>query len=178
MLTRGDDQQHFLGWGEFNMGLFDKLFQGNKITIASPVNGEIVPITQVKDDTFAQEMVGKGVAIIPSDGKFYAPADGSLVVLFPTGHAYCLATDDGAEILVHIGIDTVKLQGEHYTIHAKQGDIVKKGDLIVEVDLEGVKDAGYDIITPMIISNHAKFSDLEKKSGTVSAGDAAIVLSK
>lgn len=160
------------------MGLFDKLFQGNKITIASPVNGEIVPINQVKDDTFAQEMVGKGVAIIPSDGKFYSPADGNLIALFPTGHAFCINSDDGAEILVHIGIDTVKLEGQHYTIHAKQGDTVKKGDLIVEVDLEGVKSAGYDVITPMIISNPNKFSNLEKKSGNVAAGDAAIVLSK
>jgi PTS system beta-glucosides-specific IIC component len=117
------------------MGLFDKLFQGNKITIASPVNGEIVPINQVKDDTFAQEMVGKGVAIIPSDGKFYAPSDGTLVALFPTGHAYAINTDDGAEILVHIGLDTVNLGGKYYTVHAAQGDVVKKGDLIVEVDI-------------------------------------------
>ena len=123
-------------------------------------------------------MIGKGVAIIPSDGKFYAPADGQLVALFPTGHAYAINTDDGAELLVHIGIDTVKLNGEYYTIHAKQGDSVKKGDLIVEVDLEGVKSAGYDSITPMIVSNHSKFSSLEKKSGTVSAMDPAIVLTK
>ncbi|MCR5772184.1 MAG: PTS glucose transporter subunit IIA [Butyrivibrio sp.] len=160
------------------MGLFDKLFQSNKIEIASPVSGEIVPIGQVSDPTFAQEMVGKGVAIIPSDGKFYAPCDGTLVALFPTGHAFCINTADGAEVLVHIGIDTVKLKGEHYIIRAKQGDTVKKGDLIVEVDLEGVKSAGYEIITPMVISNHSKFSGLEKKTGAVTSGDAAILLSK
>ena len=160
------------------MGIFDKLFQGNKIEIASPVNGEIVPITQVKDDTFAQEMVGKGVAIVPSDGKFYAPADGQLVALFPTGHAFCINTNSGAELLVHIGIDTVKLKGQYYTIHATQGDAVKKGDLIVEVDLEGVKSAGYDVITPVLVSNFAKFSKFEKMSGSVAAGEAAIVLSK
>ena len=160
------------------MGLFNKLFQGNKITLASPVNGEIVPISQVKDDTFAQEMVGKGVAIIPSDGKFYAPADGALIALFPTGHAFCINSTDGAEILVHIGIDTVKLGGEHYTIHAKQGDDVKKGDLIVEVDLEGVKNAGFETVTPVIISNSGKFSKIEKKSGAVSAGDTVILLTQ
>ena len=160
------------------MGLFDKLFQGNKVEIASPVNGEIVPINQVPDDTFAQEMVGKGVAIIPSDGKFYAPCDGDLIALFPTGHAYCINSADGAEILVHIGIDTVKLQGQYYNICATQGTKVKKGDLIVEVDLEGVKSAGYNVITPVVVSNHTKFSGVEKKSGVVTAGDAAILLSK
>ena len=160
------------------MGLFDKLFQGNKIEIASPVNGEIVPVTQVPDETFSQEMVGKGVAIIPSDGKFYAPTDGELVALFPTGHAFCLNSADGAEILVHIGIDTVKLKGQFFTIHATQGASVKKGDLIVEVDLEGVKNAGYNVITPVVVSNFANFSDVEKKSGSVAAGGAAIVLSK
>ncbi len=160
------------------MGFFNKLFQGNKIEIGSPVNGEIVPITEVKDPTFAEEMIGKGVAVVPSDGRFYAPSDGTLVALFPTGHAYAINTDDGAEILVHIGIDTVKLNGECYTVHAKQGDKVKKGDLIVEVDLDGVKSAGYDYITPVIVSNHAKFSGFEKKSGKVSALDPAIVLSR
>jgi PTS system beta-glucosides-specific IIC component len=160
------------------MGLFDKLFQGNKIEISSPVKGEIVPITQVPDETFSQEMVGKGVAIVPSDGKFYAPADGELVALFPTGHAFCINSSDGAEILVHIGIDTVKLEGKYYTIHGKQGTSVKKGDLIVEVDIEGVKSEGYNVITPMIVSNFSKFSNLEKKSGAVDVGDAAIVLSK
>ena len=160
------------------MGLFDKLFHENKITIAAPVNGEIVPIETVSDPTFSQEMVGKGVAIIPSDGKFYAPADGELVAVFPTGHAYCINTDDGAELLVHIGIDTVKLNGEFYTIHAQQGTSVKRGDLIVEVDIEGVKGAGYDIITPVIVSNHAKFKGLEKVSGKAVVGEPVILLSK
>lgn len=160
------------------MSLFDKLFQGNKIEIAAPVNGEIVPITQVNDPTFSKEMVGKGVAIMPTDGKFYAPADGELISLFPTGHAYCINSVDGAELLVHIGLETVNLKGEYFTIHAKQGTNVKKGDLIVEVDLEGIKSAGYDIITPVVVSNYGKFSKLEKKTGDVTAGDAVIILSK
>lgn len=160
------------------MGLFDKLFKGSDIEISSPVNGELVPIETVSDPTFAQEMIGKGVAIQPSEGKFYAPADGKLMALFPTGHAYAMTTKDGAEVLVHIGIDTVKLGGEHYTIHAKQGDDVKKGDLIVEVDLEGVKNAGFEIVTPVIISNSGKFSKMEKKSGVVSAGDTVILLTQ
>ncbi len=160
------------------MGLFNKLFHGNKVEIASPVNGEIVPIDKVSAPAFAEEMVGRGVAIIPSDGRFYSPADGTLIALFPTGHAYCLNSDDGAEILVHIGLETVNLKGEHFTIHAVQGSEVKKGDLIVEVDIEAVKNAGYDIITPVIVSNHAKFSALEKMHGRVSSGDAVILLDK
>ena len=160
------------------MGIFDKLFQGNRVEIGSPVNGKIVPIDTVSDPTFAQEMIGKGVAIIPEDGNFYAPADGTLVALFPTGHAYALNTTDGAEILVHIGIDTVKLNGQCYDIQAKQGDTVKKGDLIVKVDLEGIKAAGYDIVTPVIISNSNKFSKVEKKDGNVTAGEAVVLLYK
>ncbi|MBO6241213.1 MAG: PTS glucose transporter subunit IIA [Butyrivibrio sp.] len=160
------------------MGIFDKLFKGNKIDISSPVNGELVPIENVSDPTFAQEMIGKGVAIEPVDGKFYAPADGKLVALFPTGHAYAMTTVDGAEVLVHIGIDTVKLNGQYYTVKAKQGDDVKKGDLIVEVDLEGVKKAGFEVITPVIISNSGKFSKFEKKSGSVSAGDTVVLLTR
>ena len=160
------------------MGFFDKIFQGNKIEIAAPVSGEIVPIQQVCDPTFSKEMVGKGVAIMPSDGKFYSPADGLLISLFPTGHAFCINTVDGAELLVHIGIDTIKLEGEFFTIHATQGTQIKKGDLIIEVDIEAVRDSGYDIITPVVISNYGKFSKLEKKRGVVVAGDPVVVLTK
>ena len=160
------------------MGLFDNIFHANKIEIASPVAGEIMPISQVSDPTFSQEMVGKGVAIMPSEGRFYAPADGALISVFPTGHAFCINTLDGAELLVHIGLDTVKLNGEFFTVHATQGTDVKKGDLIVEVDIDGVRNAGYEIITPVVISNHSKFSKLEKKTGTVAAGDTVILLSK
>ena len=160
------------------MGLFDKLIHGNKIEIGSPVNGEIVPIGQVGDETFSQEMIGKGVAVMPSDGKFYAPADGTLESLFPTGHAFCINTKDGVELLVHIGIDTVNLNGEHFTIRSEQGAQVKKGDLIVEMDVDAVKNAGYDVITPVVILNHDSFKNLEKKNGTVSAGDAVILLEK
>ncbi len=160
------------------MGLFDKLMKGSRIEICSPVNGEIVPMDSVPDPMFAQEMIGKGVAVMPSDGRFVAPCDGEIAALFDTGHAYCINSTDGAELMVHIGIDTVNLKGQFYKICAKQGETVKKGDLIVEVDIEGVKSAGYDVITPVIISNHAKFSNIEKKSGAVSAGDVIIEMKK
>jgi PTS system beta-glucosides-specific IIC component len=160
------------------MGIFDKVFQGSKIEIGSPVKGKIVPIDTVSDPAFAQELIGKGVAIIPEDGNFYAPANGTLAALFPTGHAYAVNTDDGAEVLVHIGIDTVKLNGQFFDIKAAQGDVVKKGDLIVTVDLEGVKAAGYDVVTPVIISNSGQFSKIEKKDGNVTAGEAVVLLNK
>ncbi|MCR5156204.1 MAG: PTS glucose transporter subunit IIA [Butyrivibrio sp.] len=160
------------------MGIFDSLFKGKSIEICAPVKGQAVSITKVSDPTFAQEMVGKGIAIEPSEGKFYAPCDGQLVALFPTGHAFCMLSDDGAEVLVHIGIDTVKLKGEHFTIHATQGQSVKKGDLIVEADLEKIKEAGYETITPVIVSNPTKFSNIEKKDGAIAAGDPVILLKK
>ena len=160
------------------MGLLDSLFKGNSIEVCAPVSGQIRPISEVNDPTFAEEMVGKGIAIMPSEGKFYAPCSGQLVALFPTGHAFCMLSDDGVEVLVHIGLDTVKLKGEHFTIHAAQGQTVKKGDLIVEADLEGIKNAGYEIITPVIVSNPNKFSKLDKKDGAISAGEPVILLKK
>ncbi|MCR4650370.1 MAG: PTS glucose transporter subunit IIA [Lachnospiraceae bacterium] len=161
------------------MGLLRNLFgDNNKIEIGSPASGELIPIEEVSDPTFAEEMLGRGVALIPDDGRFYAPADGILESLFPTGHAFSVVTKDGTEILVHIGFDTVKLNGEHFTLHATQGQDVLKGDLIVEVDLEALKAAGYDVTTPMIILNSDAYSDFSKKSGSVEAGDPALILTK
>ena len=160
------------------MRLINKLFNRRMIELGAPVSGKIVPISQVSDPIFAQEMIGKGIAIIPEDGKYYAPCDGHLSVLFPSGHAYALKNRDGVDVIIHIGIDTVKLNGKNFTIHAKQGQEVNKGDLIIEVDINAVKEAGFDIITPMVISNPGMFTDLEKKGGHVTAGDPAIVLTK
>ena len=160
------------------MRLINKLFNRRMIELGAPVSGKIVPISQVSDPIFAQEMIGKGIAIIPEDGKYYAPCDGHLSVLFPSGHAYALKNRDGVDVIIHIGIDTVKLNGKNFTIHAKQGQEVNKGDLIIEVDINAVKEAGFDIITPMVISNPGMFNDLEKKGGHVTAGDPAIVLTK
>ncbi len=161
------------------MGFFGTLF-GKKetIEIASPAKGELIPIGNVSDPTFAEEMLGKGVALVPSDGKFYSPADGDLESLFPTGHAYSVKTPEGTEVLIHIGLDTVKLKGQFFTLHATQGDKVKKGDLIVEVDLEAVKNAGYDITTPMIILDSDNYSSFDKKTGSVAPGDTALILEK
>ena len=160
------------------MKFLDNLFKKKTLDLGSPVSGKIVPISNVKDPIFAQEMIGKGIAIIPDNGKYYAPCDGHLSVLFPSGHAYALKTRDGVDVIIHIGIDTVKLNGKNFRIHANQGEEVKKGDLIIEVDIEAVKEAGFDMITPMVISNPGIYTDLQRKDGTVEAGEAAITLIK
>lgn len=109
------------------MGIFSNLFKKESgISIGAPVAGKCVSIKEVPDPTFADEILGKGVAVIPTDGKVYAPADGVITTLFPTGHAVAMTTDDGVEILVHVGLDTVSLEGKAFTIHAQTDAKVKK----------------------------------------------------
>ena len=126
-----------------------KMFGGKKeaAEVLSPVSGSVVPLSEVNDPAFAQEILGKGVAVKPSEGEFRAPLSGEVTVMFDTGHAVSIRGDNGAEVIVHIGLDTVQLKGQYFTAHVKQGDRVKAGDLLVTVDLEKVKDAGYDVIS-------------------------------
>ena len=123
----------------------------NKISIKSPVKGEAVPLSQVDDPTFAEEIMGKGIAIIPTEDEIFSPINGTVSLVFNTKHAIGLKTEDGAEVLIHIGLDTVKLNGEHFTTFVKSGDKVKVGDKLVEFDREAIKNKGYDIITPIKI---------------------------
>lgn len=156
--------------------LFRKKEKNN--VIGSPVKGKAVPLKEVSDPTFAEEMLGKGAAVIPEDGKFYAPADGEIGMVFDTLHAVSMTTDFGAEILIHIGLDTVKMKGEGFTGHVKAGDHVKKGDLLLEVDLEKVKAAGYDTITPVLVCNTPDYASVEGiGSAQVNAGDDLIIVS-
>ena len=147
--------------------------------IYAPCAGKLSALKEVKDPTFSSGILGPGVAILPSDGKFYAPADGTVATVFPTGHAAAVRTTDGAEVLLHIGLDTVKLKGKHFTIHAEEGQQVKKGDLLLEADLEAVRAAGYDTTTPIIISNFEVFEKIETSgAGEVSVGDEILRLIK
>ena len=156
--------------------LFRKKEKNN--VIGSPVKGKAVPLKEVSDPTFAEEMLGKGAAVIPEDGKFYAPADGEIGMVFDTLHAVSMTTDFGAEILIHIGLDTVKMKGDGFTGHVKAGDHVKKGDLLLEVDLEKVKTAGYDTITPVLVCNTPDYASVEGiGSAQVNAGDDLIIVS-
>lgn len=147
--------------------------------MVSPVKGEVVPLTSVNDATFSSEMLGKGIAVIPSENTFYAPIKGEVVTLFNTLHAIGLRSEDGIEVLIHIGIDTVQLNGKHYKALVKQGDIVEAGDPLVQVDLEAVKKDGYDIITPIIITNSNQFKEVLSTSNSQTyVGDALIKVVK
>lgn len=128
--------------------------------IASPINGEVVTLAEVKDEAFSSGALGKGIAINPIEGKVYAPADGEITTLFPSLHAIGITTDKGAEILIHVGMDTVQLEGKHFNAKIKQGDKVKKGQLLLEFDKAAIEKEGYSTITPVLITNSDSYLDV------------------
>ena len=128
--------------------------------LVAPVSGKVVPLANVPDEAFSAGVLGKGIAIEPSEGRVVAPADATVTTLFPTGHAIGLITDKGAELLIHIGMDTVKLEGKYFKAHVKQGDKVKKGQLLIEFDVEKIKEAGYPVVTPVLVTNTASYLDV------------------
>lgn len=140
--------------------------------VYSPVKGKVIPLSEVKDEAFSSGMLGKGAAIIPEEGVVYAPADGEISAFFPTGHAIGMVTEDGAEILIHVGMDTVQLEGKGFTPFARTGDKVKKGQKLLEFDKEFIKEQGYSIVTPVLISNFDQFDDVVMtEKDHVQAGD-------
>ena len=161
------------------MGLFDFMKGKKDIIITAPVKGECIPISEVADPTFAEEILGKGIAIKPAEGKVYAPVDGTVNTVFPTGHAIGITTPEGVELLIHVGLDTVQLKGQFFKVLAKADQQVKKGDLLLEADVEEIGKAGYDTVTPMIICNSTDFSKIEcKTEGMVNTGDEVITCAK
>lgn len=147
------------------MGFLDKLMGKKEVRIYAPIEGECVPLSEVSDPTFGEGVLGKGVAIKPANGRVVAPLDAQVSTVFPTGHAVALTTEDGVELLIHVGLDTVKLDGMHFTKHVETGDTVQKGDLLLEVDLESVRNEGYDTITPVIICNTEAFQHIKAETG-------------
>nr|WP_317399677.1 glucose PTS transporter subunit IIA [uncultured Gemmiger sp.] len=144
---------------------------GKAETFGAHMNGEVLPMEQVQDEAFASCALGEGIAIEPSEGKLYAPADATVDNLFDTHHAIGLETESGAEVLLHIGIDTVKLGGKHFTPHVKVGDKVKKGDLLISFDMDAIKAEGYLCTTPMIICNTDDYKAVKPLAeGTIKAG--------
>ena len=131
-------------------------------TLTSPVNGTQIPLAEVADETFASEMLGATVAVEPADGKIVAPCDGEVSNIFETGHAVCITTESGGELLIHIGIDTVKMDGKGFTKKVSDGDKVHAGDILVETDLEEIKNAGYQTTTMMILTNTDEFGNVTK----------------
>lgn len=129
---------------------------GESVEIGSHMIGSVVLLADVKDPTFSSGALGAGIAVEPTEGKLYAPADGKITVAFPTGHAYGLRTENGLDLLMHIGMDTVELDGHCFTPKVAKGDTVKRGDVIAEFDIPAIKDAGYLLVTPMVITNSKK----------------------
>ncbi len=143
-----------------------------KDKVLSPLTGDVIELSKVQDDAFAQGAMGEGVAILPTDGKVYAPFDGTLTMIFPTKHACGVLSDNGTELLIHIGLDTVQLNGQHFTAHKAQGERVKAGDLLIEFDIDAIKEAGYLLETPVIITNRDDYLDIiTTDSKAISAGE-------
>lgn len=150
---------------------------GEHILVA-PMTGECIPMQEVPDPLFACEALGGGVGIIPSDGRVVSPANGTVIATCDTKHAISIKSDDGIEVLVHCGIDTVELHGSPFGVHVAQGDHVIAGQLLMDVDLDAIRAAGKDTVTPVIVTNQHEFASLEvTPSRLVEAGDPLVTLS-
>ncbi|WP_339307515.1 beta-glucoside-specific PTS transporter subunit IIABC [Paenibacillus sp. FSL R5-0519] len=149
-----------------------------EVIIDAPLSGTVMPLTEVNDEAFASEALGKGTAITPSIGSVYAPCDGEIVSVHSGGHAIGIRNKEGVELLIHIGIGTVKLKGKYFTVHIKEGDIIKHGDLIVQCELEKIKAEGFDTTTMLIVTNGFNYSTIDVIShGEVQANDALLKIS-
>lgn len=147
--------------------------------ILSPLTGKSIPMAEVNDSTFASEVLGKGIGVIPAEGKVYSPVNGKIVTIFDTKHAIGIASEDGTEILIHIGINTVELKGEGFTSHVTEGQEVKAGQLLIEFDIPKIKEAGYDVTTAVIITNTYDYKNVEMIcSGDIKHGEKVIQCSK
>ncbi|OQP06722.1 PTS glucose transporter subunit IIA [Geobacillus sp. 46C-IIa] len=145
-------------------------------TIVAPLSGTIVPLEDVPDPVFAQKMMGDGLAIDPTDGDVVAPVDGEIIQLFPTKHAVGLRSEAGVELLIHVGIDTVSMNGEGFTAYVKAGDRVKRGERLLSVDFSLVREKAKSAVTPIIITNGDALESLEKKAEASATKGETILL--
>lgn len=161
------------------MGLFSKLFSKNDTSngnqIYAPVAGRAVAITEVPDPVFAGKMMGDGIAIIPSNGKICAPCSGTIDMMFDTGHAVSLISNTGVELLIHVGLETVGLCGKPFKVRVKKGDKVKRGQVLIEADLEAIQAAGLNTITPVVVCNSSDFSTFDTTVGADVTTDALVI---
>lgn len=161
--------------------LKEKLGLGKKAgeVIGAPIEGEAVAISEVSDPTFGEEILGKGMAIIPTVGKVVAPVDGTVEMIFDTKHAISMKSESGVELLIHVGLDTVTLKGEHFTSHVEAGQRVKAGELMLEFDIEAIKAAGLEVISPVVICNTPDYSEIVPNVGkSVKVLDEVLTLTK
>ena len=145
------------------------------LSVTSPLAGTAIPLEQVKDESFAKGMLGPGIGIEPADGLVVAPFDGTVTVAFPTGHAYGLKSASGVQVLIHVGMDTVKLDGKGFRPRVAKGDVVRRGDVLAEVDLDVIREAGYETVTPVVVTNKKKLGAITPvASGQIQRGDALL----
>lgn len=145
--------------------------------LVSPLEGTVKPLTDIKDEVFSSGAMGKGVAIEPSVGVLHAPADGKIALVFPTGHAVGINTQDGAEVLMHIGMDTVNLKGKGFKTLVQKGQDVQAGDPLVKFDIKAIKAAGYELTTPIVVTNSKKYKDITQVAqGDVKVGQEILSL--
>lgn len=147
----------------------------NNLSVLAPLSGEIIALEQVSDPVFSGKVLGDGIAIIPEDGKIYSPVNGTVTTVSSTLHAYGFSTESGLDILVHVGLETVSLKGEGFKVYIKEGDMVKAGELIAEVDLEYLKQKNISATTPVLICTGAENKLMETASGTAVAGKTSVI---
>lgn len=157
------------------MGLLSRYFGKKYASLYAPVAGQTIPIQQVSDPAFSGEILGKGIAILPIAGKVFAPCDATVETMFETGHAVTLAAEFGAEVLIHVGLDTVKLKGRHFTAHVSSGDRVRKGQLLMEFDRDAIIAAGYDVVTPVVVCNSSDYPTFQTYPGISVTGSDVII---
>lgn len=158
-----------------------KMFEKNAKTISLKAveDGRTIPMDEVNDQTFAQELLGPGIAIVPSNGTVVSPINGTIATVMDTKHAVCIQGEDGLELIVHAGLDTVELNGKYYQTYKEIGDQVKAGDVLLEFDLEEITKAGYDVTTPIVITNLGDYKIAKCLTGQqVKAGEEVIQLTK
>ncbi len=152
---------------------------GPSMTVFSPAEGKAIPLSEVNDEAFAQEILGKGMAVIPSKGQILAPVSGRIENVTDSKHAVNILSDEGAQIIVHVGLDTVKLGGECFDVKVREGDHVNVGDLLLTADIEEIRKRGFDTVTPVIVCNPEDFGELKPlASGKTAAGQTLYRFSK
>ena len=155
----------------------EKNLINKKEVLGSPLKGIVKKLSEAEDEAFASGALGKGAAIVPAEGRVVAPADGKIVTLFPTNHAIAIETNSGVELLIHVGLDTVQLDGKYFYPKVKEGDTVKRGDLMLEFDINEIGKAGYVLTTPVIVTNTDEYLDVvEMNSGNIDFGEELIAI--
>jgi len=161
----------------FKLGTIKK--KSKTIVISSPMSGTVIPISQVGDPTFSANVLGSGIAIIPTSERIVAPANAYISLMIETGHAVVMIAEGGVELLIHIGIDTVKLKGDHFTAKIVNDDFITPGKVLVKFDAEAIKKAGFDLTTSIVVCNPEDFADISFASkGTIKEGDPLIYIKK